>query len=183
VNHTHRLRYGSNNWLESDIRQRINSTADVGAIPWKATTKFARKPSWVDTDAGFLSDIDADFLSVLGEVKKTTARNTVTDGGGSDTSDELMFLLSRSEIYAGFENNINEGEPYPYYANYSDYSSPNVGDDANRIKYRNSATQYWWVRTPNVGIAGYVRGVFLSGALNSGTANGKFGLAPACCIV
>jgi hypothetical protein len=191
MNHTHRIRYGSSNWLESDLRMRINSTAAVGAIPWKATTKFARKPSWVATESGFLNEIDADFLSVLGKVKKVTARNTVTDGGGSDTSDELMFLLSRSELYGGPEGNIDEGLPYSYYANYSDYTSPNVGKDTNRIKFYNGAACFWWTRSPNISYTSSVRAIANVGSIsvsNSSTdyyggATNKSGVLTACCIV
>jgi hypothetical protein len=183
LNSLHRLAYGSNNYLESAIRQVINSDKAAGSV-WTPETKFDRPPTWATSEAGFLSGVDADFLSVLGKVKKVTARNTVTDGGGSDTSDELIFLLSRSEIYAGLENNINEGSAYPYYANYSDYSAANMGNDTNRIKYRNGVAQYWCLRSPTaINDASHMRYVSTSGALSSGNAYNSYGVAPACCIV
>lgn len=185
MNHAHRLRYGSSKWSDSDLRMWLNSTEPVGGNVWERKTKFSHKPSWAATESGFLHGVDADFLAVLGSVKKTTALNTVTDGGGSEILNDKIFLLSRSEIFAGRENNIDEGATYPYYSNYSDLSSVGTGEDKNRIKYlSNGAAQYWWLRSPHTGYAYLVRRVDPSGALNLNIrACDSSGLAPACCIV
>lgn len=183
LNHIHRARYGSNNWAESDLRMRLNSSAAPGET-WTRQSKFSRKPSWADTESGWLRGVDPDFLSVLGEVKKVTALNTLTDGGGSKTSTEKIFLLSRSEVYGSFENSVDEGAAYPYYKNYSDFASKNDGNDTNRIKHQSNGTPYyWWLRTPLTGYAHYVRNVFPTGAIDSSGAYGSIGLAPACCII
>ncbi|MBO5449818.1 MAG: hypothetical protein J5994_10915 [Ruminococcus sp.] len=184
MNNVYRICYGSNNWIKSDIRMRLNSDAPKGDISWRATTKFARKPSWVKTEAGFLNGIDADFLAVLGNVKKVTARNKITDGGGSEESDELIFLLSRPEVFAGKENNIDEGVPYPYYADNSDLPSAGTGSDTNRIKYtRSGAPFYCYLRSPFPNDADRVRGVDPSGALTGLHADTILGFSPACCII
>ena len=183
LNHIHRARYGSNNWAESDLRMRLNSSAAPGET-WTRQSKFSRKPSWADTESGWLRGVDPDFLSVLGEVKKVTALNTLTDGGGSKTSTEKIFLLSRSEVYGSFENSVDEGAAYPYYKNYSDFASKNDGNDTNRIKYQSNGTPYyWWLRVPNTGNASHVRIVYPTGAIHNGNAGSSYGLAPACCIV
>ena len=183
LNHIHRARYGSNNWAESDLRMRLNSSAAPGGT-WTRQSKFSRKPSWADTESGFLRGVDPDFLSVLGEVTKVTALNTLTDGGGSKTSTEKIFLLSCSEVYGNFENSVDEGAAYPYYKNYSDFASKNDGNDTNRIKYQSNGTPYyWWLRTPRTGNAYGVRNVYPTGAVNSGSADSSLGLAPACCII
>lgn len=183
LNHIHRARYGSNNWAESDLRMRLNSSAAPGGT-WTRQSKFSHKPSWADTESGFLRGVDPDFLSVLGEVTKVTALNTLTDGGGSKTSTEKIFLLSRSEVYGNFENSVDEGAAYPYYKNYSDFASKNDGNDTNRIKYQSNGTPYyWWLRTPSTGSAVLVRYVHPTGAVGNGNANNSYGLAPACCII
>lgn len=183
LNHIHRARYGSNNWAESDLRMRLNSSAAPGGT-WTIQSKFSHKPSWADTESGFLRGVDPDFLSVLGEVKKVTALNILADGGGSKASTEKIFLLSRSEVYGNFENSVDEGAAYPYYKNYSDFASKNDGNDTNRIKYLSNGTPYyWWLRTPYTGGAGGARNVHPTGAINSYTAHNSLGLAPACCIV
>ena len=183
MNHTHRIRYGSNNWVESAMRQWINSDKVAGSV-WTPQTKFDRPPSWAASTAGFLNGIDADFLEVIGETEKVTCRNTVTDGGGSDITTDKFFLLSRREVYAGNEvSGVIEGEPYPYYSDYSDLSAAGTGNDTNRIKYRNGSTQYWWLRTPYSGLGHGVRNVYAAGNLSSGNATNSHGVAPACNII
>lgn len=182
TNSIHRALLGSNNWEESALRQWLNSDKPAGEV-WNPQTKFDRPPSWAASTAGFLHGLDPEFVSVLGKVKKETALNAVTDGGGKVESTERIFLLSRSEVYAGNEVTGGEGEPYPYYANYSDYSVADTGADTNRIKYRAGAAQYWWLRSPYVGSANIVRIVSPSGALYNNSATNSYGIAPACVII
>ena len=184
INHIHRARFGSNNYKESAIRQFLNSSAVAGSV-WTPQTKYDRPPSWNSNTAGFMKDIDSDFLAVLGASPKVVALNTVTDGGGSVTiNNDKFFLLSRSEVYGGKENNINEGEPYPYYSNYSDLSAAGTGDDSNRIKYRSGTTAQWWfLRSPDSATGGNARDVNPAGGVNYYIAGGSGGVAPACKII
>lgn len=181
-NHTHRIRYGSNNWMQSAMRQYLNSDAAAGSV-WTPKTNFDRPPSWVTNTAGFLNGLDADFLAVIGEVDKITTLNTLTDGGGSETNAEKFFLLSRSEVYGGKENGILEGDAYPYYSETSDLSAAGTGADTNRIKYRNGAAQYWWLRSPHTSNSYDVRCVYATGFVYFNSATNSFGVAPACCII
>lgn len=183
MNHAHRIRYGSNNWAESAMRQHLNSNKAAGAV-WIPKTKFDRPPNWAANTAGWMNGIDEDFLTAIGETKKVTCRNNTTDGGGSDTTSDKFFLLSRREAFMGDEvSDVIEGEPYPYYSEYSDYEKPNTGADKNRIKYRNGAAQYWWLRLPYAWDGSGVRLVNPGGSLNSNGASNTFGVAPACNII
>lgn len=183
MNHPHRIRYGSNNWAESAMRQYLNSDKDAGAV-WTPQTKFDRPPSWNESTAGFMEGLDADFLAVIGKTTKVTCRNTVTDGGGSDTTKDKFFLLSQREVFAGNEvSNVTEGEPYPFYSDYSEYASANAGEDKNRIKYRGGSPQWWWLRTPVAGYGNRVRYVSTDGTLGSNGAYGSIGVAPACNVI
>lgn len=173
---------GSNNYADSPMRQYINSSAAAGSV-WTPKTKFNRPPSWAATTAGFLNGMDEDFLSVIGEVTKKTALNTVSDGGGSVETTERFFLLSRSEVYGGNEVTGGEGAAYPYYANHSDLAAPGTGNDSNRIKYRNGAAKYWWLRSPDAGDARNVRNVKPTGNVHYTGAISSNGVAPACCII
>ena len=182
VNHIHRVRYGSSNYKESAIRQFLNSSAVAGSV-WTPQTKYDRPPSWNSNTAGFMKDIDSDFLAVLGASPKVVALNTVTDGGGSVTiNNDKFFLLSRSEVYGGKENNINEGEPYPYYSNYSDLSAAGTGDDSNRIKYRSGTAQIWWLRSPYSAYSSNARFVYAGGNVSHTFVSVNNGVAPACNI-
>lgn len=183
MNHSHRIRYGSNNWVESAMRQYLNSDKAAGSV-WTPQTKFDRPPSWNASTAGFMNGLDADFLAVIGKTTKVTCRNTVTDGGGSDTTKDKFFLLSRREVFAGNEvSNVTEGEPYPFYSDYSDYTNANAGADKNRIKYRGGSPQWWWLRTPNTGSGRIVRFVSADGGLNNRGAYNSTGVAPACNVI
>lgn len=182
LNHIHRVRFGSNNYAESAVRQFINSDKAAGSV-WESKTNFDRPPAWNANTAGFMNGLDSDFLAVIGKSNKVTALNSVTDGGGSVTLDDKFFLLSKSEVYGGLENNINEGSPYSYYANYSDLSSEGTGDDSNRIKYRSGTAQWWFLRSPDSATGGNVRDVNPAGGVNYYIAGGSGGVAPACNII
>lgn len=179
---SNRKSYGSNNWLESGIRQWLNSDGNAGTW-WEAKTDYDVKPFYAPYTAGFLKGLDAEFLSTVGEVSKITARNTVTDGGDSDTSTEKFFLLSMTEVYGALNNNIAEGVAYPYYADNSVLSAAGTGEDANRIKYGNGAAQHWWLRSPNTSNSNNVRGVRTTGSVSFYSAYNSLGVAPACCII
>lgn len=186
LNSIQRVRYGSNNYKESAIRQWLNSTAEAGSV-WAPQTKFDRPPEWHTGNkaiAGFMHGMDADFLTAIGKTHIVVARNMVCDGGGYDEMDDYFFLLSRSEIYGGVEiSDVNEGTAYPYYADYSDLTAAGTGDDSNRIKYRNGSAQYWWNRTPTPGSCDSVRVVNATGAVYYYYALYKFGVSPACNII
>jgi len=181
MNHAHRIRYGSNRYSQSAIKQWLNSNAEGNA--WWTPTNIYDRPSSNVATVGFLNGMDEDFLAVLGAVNKRTALNTVTDGGGYEDSSELMFLISRSEVYGGKENSVDEGSPYQYYSELSDLSSAGTGTDSNRIKYLNGSARYWWLRSPNSGYGNYVRCVYTTGNVNVSYANYSNGVAPACCII
>lgn len=183
LNSIYRVRYGSNNYKESAIRQWLNSSTAAGSV-WTPQTKFDRPPSWVSTADGFMYGMDADFLAAIGKTHIVVARNTVCDGGGYDEMDDYFFLPSRSEIYGGVEvSGVDEGEAYPYYSDYSDLAAAGLNNDSNRIKYRNGTTQGWWNRTPDSGNGSGVRRVGTTGSVNSNYANYSIGVAPACNII
>ena len=183
LNSIHRVRYGSNNYKESAIRQWLNSSAAAGSV-WTPQTKFDRPPSWVSTAYGFMYGMDADFLAAIGKTHLVVARNPVCDGGGYDEMDDYFFLPSRSEAYGGVEDSgVDEGTAYPYYANYSDLSAAGTGKDSNRIKYRDGIARSWWMRTPYSGNGHDFRFVYPTGDVANYVANGNHWVAPACNII
>ena len=182
TNHTHRIRYGSNNWQQSAIRQWLNSDAAAGSV-WVPQTIYDRPPSWASGEAGFLNGIDADFLAVIGAAVKRTAKNTVSDGGGYyDISTDKIFLLARGEVGGANENNIDEGVPYEYYADMLTGGTRSDGEITDRIKYLSGTARSWWLRSPNSSYAHYVRIVHTVGSLNYYHAYTAIGVAPACVI-
>ena len=181
LNHIQKVRFGSSNYGESAIRKFLNSSASAGNV-WTANNNhFDRPPTWNADTAGFMSDLDSDFLAVIGNVSKVTALNSVTDGGGSVTLDDKFFLLSRSEVYSGGAVS-DDDTPFPYYSDYSDLSEEGTGDDTNRIKYRNDKVQ-WALRIPYLSDTSNCRCISKTGAVSTSYAYNSLGISPACNII
>jgi hypothetical protein len=176
-------RFGNNNYSESAIRQFLNSDKSTGYV-WKSQSIFDRPPSWNADTAGFMKDIDNDFLAVVGTSNKSTISiDDTASEASSVTLNDKFFLLSRSEVYGGNEiSTVDDGSPYPYYSDYSDSSTAGIGSDTNRVKYRNGIAQVWWLRTPILSSKN-VRLVNASGRVTNSVANSKYGVVPACCII
>lgn len=182
-NCVHRMRYGSNNWSKSAIRQWINSS-DIANEWWKPSNVFDRPSINVGID-GFLNGIDKDFLNILGDVIKTT-QNSISDGYGLQTSNERFFLLSRAETYGGIERSVDgaDGIPYQFYKKgYSDLTAPGIGEDNNRIKLGNNTAIYWLLRTSTSDNGCIIRRISAVGGFGATyTSTRDNGIAPACVI-
>lgn len=180
LNSIHRVRYGSNSYKESAIRQWLNSNAAAGSV-WTPQNDFDRPPTISGDLAGFLNGMDADFLAVIGRTHIVTARNTVSDEGGYDETDDFFFLPSSKEVY--FVDNPAEGVAYPYYSDFSDFSSPSGSADANRVKNKGTAAAVWWLRTQVQSTAHQVFRVMDDGRRSSDTALKNYYTAPVCNII
>ena len=177
LNHTHRIRYGSNNWKESALRQMLNSDKAKGTF-WTPQTKYDRPPSWNATVDGFMAGLPADFLEVVGICSHVTKSNgiheEVDELNSSYETQDRFWLPSYSEVFGGMENNVADGIQYPYYSG---------GLAADRIKYNSSgAARDWWLRSPNPWDAYYVRLVHPDGSLGNNSARNSLGAAVACAI-
>jgi len=179
MNHTHRIRYGSNNWAESAARQWLNSNKAANAW-WEPQTIFDRPPAYANA-AGFLGGFDEDFLAVLGKPAITTARNTVFEiggtTGGSYTTADTFFLASMKNVGFGQNNSLDEGVLWDAY---------DGAQNADRIKYdiASAATaRLWWLRSPYPTGANLVRAANTDGSLTNYYAYTAFGLAAACVIM
>lgn len=173
VNVRARCRYGSNNYVESTIREWLNSDEEL--YEWTPQTKYDRPSIGAPySGSGFLKLLDPELAAVIGEVDKQVARNTVTDGGGQDLFSDKVFLLSRVEIGYGTEG-VTTGEVvYPYYEGLS---------EAGKIKLLSNTPRSWWLRSPYVGHSDLTRGVSSSCALSNYGALSAHGLSPACVII
>lgn len=165
INDHVRMRYGSNLYEISAIRQWLNS--EDASFVWQPLGLYDM-PSSYET-AGFINLLDADLQAVIGAVDKQVARATY-DGGGQDTFSDKVFLLSRKEIFGDDEGVVTGEVVYPFW----DGSS-----NADRIK---GSPSYWWLRSPYVGSTYATRFVYTSGALSYHGACGAIGLSPACVI-
>jgi hypothetical protein len=196
---SNRKQYGNNRWKVSNIRQWLNSDAAQGA--WYTAQHAAdQAPNsanvWqqnstginpYDTEAGFMNGFSADFKALLQDVTKTTALNTVTDGGGSETTTDKIFLLSETEVGLGNENNIAEGTVYALFTDNASRVAKCTAECISHSNYGSNPTVndgwYWWLRTPSASHSYYARFVYTDGSLSTHAAcSGYHGVRPACSI-
>lgn len=184
LNSIHRVRYGSNNYKESAIRQWLNSNKMAGQV-WTPQTGWDRPPSWVSTANGLMYGVDVDFLSVIKKTHITVARAQTVEGGSIyDEMDDYFFLLSKPQVYGGATaTGVNEGNVYPYFKDYSRLLKEHIGNDKNRIKTKNGTATYWWLRSPSVSVDSYVWHVHTAGSMNYYHATNTYGVAAACNII
>lgn len=194
LNSIHRMRYGSNKWSESAMRQHLNSAKVAGQV-WSPKSHWDRPPSWDASTAGFMHGLDPEFVKICADVELLTALSTAAGdtttiegsaGTGYETTVDKFFLPSRPEVFGGGDNASDKGDAWQYYSANSDKSSQanNPGADSNRIKVQasNGNPYYWWLRSPHVGNGDSVRYVSTDGYISYNTAYSSNGVAPACVI-
>lgn len=178
MNVLQRLRYGNNNWNESNIRQWLN--ADAASGWWTPTHNLDRLSGTYANLEGFLNGINPEFAAVLGAVDVVTRKNNVFEndndrGNKVYTTRDKIFLLSNDEVGFGVEG-IAQGSAVDFYKGAA---------NTDRIKYDYSSTataRSWWLRSPTPGYAHYARLVLTSGAQNTVSADNGYGAAAACVI-
>ena len=174
LNHMSRMRYGSNNYKESAIRQWLNSKAAANNW-WTAQTPFDRVSSYAN-EAGFLHGMDSDFLSVVLETEVKCGTNNTWELAGwtknvAYTVKDKFYLASRPEVGLGNES-MDQGSVWDYYNN---------AGNVDRIKRDSGSTaRLWWLRSPYPSHAYYVRFVYSDGSLGNYGAGGGGGAAAAC---
>ena len=198
---SNRKQYGNNRYLHSNLLQWLNSDAAAGE--WytaQHTADQAPDSSHVwsqyneyDQEAGFMHDWPEALKNALQTVSKVTAKNTVTDGGGYETVQSKIFLLSTTEVGLANENGVAEGSIYAYYSqsntNARRVKKPTAECITNGDGYTNSSFNvnscwFWWLRTPYSGYSYNARLVCTDGSLNgSGAYYGYGGVAPAFCLL
>lgn len=184
MNHTHRIRYGSNNYAQSAVKQWLNSNEGAGSV-WKPQTKFDRPPSWASSRTGFMAGLPEDFLAAVQPAIVPCRTNSVYEVDSLDGKEftisqtynlqDRFFLLSRPEIYGTWDSaEVKDGELLEYYSGLT---------DAERIKYDPAGSaRHCWLRSPYSGSAYIVHYVNTSGALYFSGAFSALAAAPACII-
>lgn len=176
LNHTHRLRYGSNNWKESAVREWLNSDAPAGA--WQTQqTRFQRPCSYASSKAGFMSYLDPSFVAAVRTGTHLNCTNQIFDIFGAKvpySTDEKFFLLSNEEIGLDSESEIVCGSLFSFY---------DGADNDARVKYditNENTARSRWLRTPNPSHANNERSVSSSGVLISNYVYYSNAVAAAC---
>lgn len=179
-NHNDRVSYGSNNYLESAIRQYINGT---GAGWWSPQTKWDLRPS---NHAGvpFKHGIDPAFLDILSTpedlIWKDNTNGTYGNTGSHSITDKFFLLCSKD---VNFSTDADESSNALDLFKGGLAAADNSTDQNNlRKKIVGSGYGYWWLRTA---YRGYVNSAVIVGATgdrNGYNANYTGGVVPACVI-
>ena len=187
---SNRQSYGNNRYSLANIRQWLNKS---GTGWYQAQHTYDRPPSnsyvWsnyneYDGEAGFLTGFSAEMLAAILTTTLTVAKPT-TDGGGSETVQDKVFLLSMAEVGLGSENGIAEGSVLAMFSDNNSRRAMPTAQAVSNSEYTNSSLSasqywYWWLRSPNSSDAGSARGVSLDGSLNNRYAyDGNWGVRPA----
>ena len=173
--------YGLNEYSESCIRQLINTRLASGW--WEAQSGWDRPGN--TSKAGFLNNVDTEFLGVIKPVFKKTKKSQAY-GADIVITQEKVFLLSISEVYGGTNISGDEGEPYSWFGvGSSSLPSPGSGADTNRIiKSGNTAKSYWLrSRFPSDPKSTQVAVVKADGSINAILAYNTVIAAVPCCVI
>ena len=190
LNNLQRAGYGYNRWGQSANRKYYNSSAAAGEW-WTPSNPFDRAPQQLSSVDGYMSGFESDFLSVLGNIKVTTALNTVsdTDIGASEDTYDTFFLASLEQEYIVPQASGVEGSYWEYWKQRLELSSPQVtgssGTNENHIRYAYDArtsAQSCRLRSAYRGGAFLTWGVYATGSVYTNTATTAIRGCPACVI-
>lgn len=190
---SNRQSYGNNNYKLSNLLQWLNSQAAAGkwysgqhsydAPPTKANSA---NYNGYDTEAGFLNGFSSDFIAALLNTTVKVAKNTVTDGGGSENVTSKIFLASTTEVGLANEAGIAEGSKLALFDGDASRIAKPTADAVSKSDYTSTSFNvnsgwYWWLRTPYASYSSHARYVYSSGTLHNNTAcYGIGGVRPLC---
>lgn len=183
LNDSFRVSYGSNNFAESALYWWLNSNAPANTLR-VPVTKFSRAYSY--TQPGFLNGLDADFIETLDDTTWLCSTNNTyecsqslggyTSGTGQNYTVTSKFALAAEIEIFGFYNNATTDGGNTIYDLY------NGATASDRIKYKGTNSQTWWLRSPYWSYSYNERLVHSSGSADYGNAKNSYGVAPVCKI-
>jgi len=186
---SNRRTYGNNRYLYSNIRQWLNKDVDSWYEPQHETDEPPNANgvnyNYYDSESGFLSNFSRDFKKQILTTNLTVVKNTVTDGGESETFQDKIFLPSITEVGLPNENNIAEGSLLEMFttASASRIANPTTEAVANSTytstSLKDSSPWNWLLRTPVASQSYGIRIVSTSGGItNTQGQAGQQGVRP-----
>ena len=186
-----RVKYGNNRYYQSNIRQWLNSDSQS----WYSPQHSADAPptsanTWLtynsyDTESGFLTNFSEQLKSVLLPTTLTVAKNTITDGGGSESVSDRVFLLSNIEVGLPKENGIEDGKLMPLFSTASNRIAKPTSGAVNNSGYKDDTLKEntvwrYWLRNPYFNSAYNTRVAYTDGSLYYSSAyDSTYGVRPA----
>ena len=166
-----RKSYGNNRWKHSNIRQWLNSSG--AANSWFTAQHTADAAPTYASEPGFLAGFSKDVLQHFTAITNTTVVPNV-DGGGSETTEDKVFLPSWTELLGRPNYDIEEGSHLSVR-----YPSNDYYDYSKLVKKWNGSSYYYWMRSPVRETSYYT--IYVDGAGDNYyeyAYNGNFGIAP-----
>ena len=162
VNNRWRARYGSGNYVQSGIRQWLESDAPAGQW-WRPAHKFDRMPSYVGRP-GFLNGFDPDFVEKLIPTTLSIELNGVYEVDLPKTDDPCsfsskMFLPSYTELTGRKNNKIAEGEMWDACNGVYEEACNTYECDRLKKLSLDGKRVWWWQRSCDPSYPGYARAV------------------------
>ena len=142
INFSERQFYGSNRWLNSFMRQQLNS--DEAVMTWTPMTIWSRPMNTLPE--GFLHKIDPALKAVLCKVRTRYAKS-IADGYGYEDVEDYVKLPTMLDLNFGNNNSIAEG-PVDVDGNVTrttPYSLYVGATNDDRIKYQGTTARSWWL--------------------------------------
>lgn len=181
---TYRKAQGNDRYALSNIRQWLNSDTSSwyamkhlkDAPPIAANLLSGENP--YRDEPGFLTNFSNEMKNVLLTTSLITGKNTVVDGGSSETLNDKVFLLSNTEV--GFANeNIAEGRYLTaFFAALT--IAAKKGYPTEQISTTPQNAVDWWLRTTKTDVVGYARTTNTQGTSGyQSPFNGSLGIRPA----
>lgn len=188
-NHIQRVRYGSNNYDESGLRQWANSGQVVNAddslltpgakgFNWKPLHKFDMPPDYHNT-TGYAAWLDPDFVKIVKTCSHANRTNEVYDRKGTKvayTTYEKFFLLSQEEVGFSSESGIVCGTVYDHFQGMSN-DERKIYDISAHTTARNC-----WLCTPHPSYASTERMINTGGSMSGNAADSGRAAVLACVI-
>lgn len=188
---TGRQQSGNNRYSVSNIRQWLNSSK----TSWYTPQHSADTPpdnnnvrdnyNEYDTEAGFLTNFSEDLRSSLVNISLTTAKNTVTDGGGGEAVFDRVFLLSTTEVGLANENSVAEGKLLPLFSDDTSRKAYPTAEAVSKSEYTSSYLNVskpykYWLRTARYTSSTSAINVLYGGEWNTTASfTGDIGVRPA----
>lgn len=189
---TDRRNYGNNRYSQSNIRQWLNSSA----ASWYSAQHSTDAPPnnanvWLnhneyDAEAGFLSNFSENMRNALLAPSLVVAKNNTTDGGGSETISDKVFLLSVTELGLPDGDTAVEGNVLALFSDTTKCVAIPTTAAVSKSEFSDSSLKsttawFYWSRSPTRISSFYARVIDKSGTrtFSDAASNGTHGVRPA----
>lgn len=133
VNSPNRMKYGSNRYKESSLRQWLNSDGAAGSV-WSPQNDYGRPPAWAANTAGFMNGLDADFLAVIGNTKLPLLKTPSQTAAALKRLTISFSCRQEARFTAALKTALQRELPIPTIPRTQTFQKPASGPTATALK-------------------------------------------------